>query len=55
MSDNLKKVLILEDKLGEYLENNNLDIYTIDRESEEYVKIKDVEYVLSDEHTRYYF
>ena len=41
MSDNLKKVLILEDKLGEYLENNNLDIYNIDRESEEYVKIKD--------------
>ena len=41
MSDNLKKVLILEDKLEEYLENNNLHIYTIDRESEEYVKIKD--------------
>ena len=41
MSDNLKKVLILEDKLGEYLENNNLDILTVDRKSEEYVKITD--------------
>ena len=41
MSDNLKRILILEDKLGEYLENNNLDILTVDRKSEEYVKIKD--------------
>ena len=41
MSDNLKRILILEDKLGEYLENNNLDIYTVDRKSEEYVKITD--------------